>query len=38
MVFTAARNYFDLRGPVGNTPYVGTIFIDVDLKMPMGFP
>ncbi len=32
MVFTAARNYFDLRGTVGNTPYVGTIFIDVDLK------
>lgn len=31
-VFTVARNYFDLRGPVGNTPYVGTIFIDVDLK------
>lgn len=32
MVFTVARNYFDLRGPVGNTPYVGTIFIDIDLK------
>lgn len=32
MVFTVARNYFDLRGPVGNMPYVGTIFIDVDLK------
>lgn len=31
-VFTIARNYFDLRGPVGNTPYVGTLFIDVDLK------
>ena len=31
-VFAVARNYFDLRGPVGNTPYVGTIFIDVDLK------
>lgn len=31
-VITVARNYFDLRGPVGNTPYVGTIFIDVDLK------
>lgn len=31
-VFTVARNYFDLRGPVGNTPYVGTIFIDIDLK------
>lgn len=32
VVFTAARNYFDLRGTVGNTPYVGTIFIDIDLK------
>lgn len=31
-VFTIARNYFDLRGPVGKTPYVATIFIDVDLK------
>lgn len=32
MVLTVARNYFDLRGPVGNTPYVGTIFIEIDLK------
>lgn len=32
MVFTVARNYFDLRGTVGNTPYVGTIFMDIDLK------
>lgn len=32
MVFTVARNYFDLRGQVGSMPYVGTIFIDVDLK------
>lgn len=32
IVFTAARNYFDLRGQVGNTPYVGTIYIDIDLK------
>lgn len=31
-VFTIARNYFDLRGTVGHTPYVATIFIDVDLK------
>ncbi len=31
-VFTVARNYFDLRGNVGNTPYVGTIFIDVSLN------
>ena len=36
MVFTLARNYFDLRGPVGDTPYVGTIFIDVDLKRLEG--
>jgi two-component system sensor histidine kinase YesM len=36
MVFTVARNYFDLRGPVGNTPYVGTIFIDIDLKKIEG--
>lgn len=32
MVFTVARNYFDLRGGIGDTPYVGTIFIDIDLK------
>lgn len=32
MVFTMARNYFDLRGLVGNTPYVGTIFIEIDLR------
>lgn len=31
-VLSVARNYFDLRGVVGNTPYVGTIFIDIDLK------
>lgn len=35
-VFTVARNYFDLRGPVGNTPYVGTIFIEIDLKKLEG--
>ena len=35
-VFTVARNYFDLRGPVGNTPYVGTIFIEIDLKRLEG--
>ena len=29
---TLARNYFDLRGSVGNTPYVGTLFLDVNLK------
>lgn len=31
-VFTVARNYFDLRGQVGNTPYVGTLFLEVTLK------
>lgn len=31
-VFTVARNYFDLRGEVGNTPYVGTLFIDVNVS------
>lgn len=28
-VFTVARNYFDLRGSVTNTPYVGTLFLDI---------
>lgn len=31
-VFTVARNYYDLRGPVGKTPYVATIYIDIDQK------
>lgn len=31
-VFTAARNYFDLRGSVGNAPYVGTLFLDINLR------
>ncbi len=31
-VFTIARNYFDLRGGVGNTPYIGTIFLDVSIN------
>lgn len=31
-VFTIARNYFDLRGEIGKTPYVGTLFIDVNLN------
>lgn len=31
-VFTIARNYFDLRGVIGKTPYVGTLFIDVNLN------
>ncbi|MCR5753962.1 MAG: sensor histidine kinase [Acetatifactor sp.] len=29
---TLARNYFDLRGPVGNESYVGTLFIDIKLS------
>ena len=32
-VFTVARNYYDLRGAVGQEKYVGTLFIDVDLQM-----
>lgn len=31
-VFSVARNYFDLRGNVGNTPYVGTLFFDIDIR------
>ncbi len=31
-VFTVARNYFDLRGEVGNTPYIGTLFLDITLE------
>ena len=31
-VFTVARNYFDLRGPIGKEKYVGTVFIDVDTE------
>lgn len=31
-VFTAARNYYDLRGTIGNEKYIGTIFIDVDIE------
>ncbi len=31
-VFTIARNYFDLRGGVGNTPYIGTFFLDVSIN------
>lgn len=30
--FSLARNYFDLRGNVGKTPYVGTLFLDIDSK------
>lgn len=31
-VFSVARNYYDLRGNVGNTPYVGTLFFDIDIR------
>lgn len=30
--FTIARNYFDLRGNVGNTPYVGTLYLDINIS------
>ena len=30
-VFTVARNYFDLTGMVGDTEYIGTIYIDVNV-------
>ncbi|WP_333648912.1 sensor histidine kinase [Lacrimispora sp.] len=30
--FTVARNYFDLRGNVGNTPYVGTLYLDINVN------
>lgn len=31
LVFTVARNYFDLTGMVGDYNYVGTLFLDVDV-------
>lgn len=31
-VFTAARNYYDLRGGVGKEKYVGTLFVDIDIE------
>lgn len=31
-VFTIGRNYFDLTKPVGNTDYIGTLYLDVDLE------
>lgn len=31
-VFTLARNYFDLRGSVGNERYRGTVFLDIDIE------
>lgn len=32
LVFTVARNYFDLTGMVGDYNYVGTLFLDVDVS------
>ncbi len=32
-VFTVARNYFNLSGGLTEQPYVGTIFIDIDMKL-----
>ena len=32
MVFTVARNYFDLRNVVGQEQYVGTLFMDIDVE------
>ena len=37
MVLTVARNYFDLRGTVGNTPYVGTIFMKIYQETPGSY-
>lgn len=31
-VFTVARNYFDIRNEIGNSVYVGTLFLDVRMK------
>ena len=31
-VFSVARNYFDIRGEVGNQKYVGTLFLDIRMK------
>lgn len=31
-VFTAARNYYDLRGGIGKEKYVGTLFVDIDIE------
>ncbi|MDO4293012.1 MAG: histidine kinase [Eubacteriales bacterium] len=31
-VFSLARNYYDLRGAVGQEKYVGTLFLDVDME------
>ena len=31
-VFTVARNYFDIRNEIGNSVYVGTLFLDIRMK------
>lgn len=31
-VFTVARNYYDLRGEIGQEKYIGTLFLDVDIE------
>ncbi|WP_310604169.1 sensor histidine kinase [Anaerosporobacter sp.] len=31
-IITFGRNYFDIRGDIGDSKYVGTIFIDVDIE------
>ncbi len=30
-VFTVSRNYFDLRGMIGQEKYIGTLFLDIDM-------
>lgn len=32
MVFTVARNYYNLTGQVGRESYVGTLFVDYDVR------
>lgn len=31
-IFTVGRNYFDIRGEIGEKSYVGTIFLDIDVR------
>ncbi len=31
-VFTVARNYYDLRGTIGQEKYMGTLFLDIDIE------
>lgn len=32
LVFSFSRNYFDLSGPVGKYKYLGSLFVEVDVK------